>query len=70
MSGLWLRSQLNAGQDGFRDGNSKQPVDQQRPLGLPECFAPWIDRSHHLLVLQGSASGHRDNMNILLIAAS
>jgi hypothetical protein len=48
MSGLWLRSQLNAGQDGFRDGNSKQPVDQQRPLGLPECFAPWIDRSHHL----------------------
>src|SRR5260221_7903408 len=46
MSGLFLRSHLNAGQDGFRDPSSKQVCDPLRPLALAECLASWIDRSH------------------------
>jgi hypothetical protein len=44
MSGLSVRSHMNAGQDGFRDKGSKQHYDlQKRPLGLSECPASWID---------------------------
>jgi hypothetical protein len=44
MSGLSMRSHLNAGQDGFRDKGSKQHYDlQKRPLGLSECPVSWID---------------------------
>ncbi len=52
MSGLLVRSHMNAGQDGFRDMGSKQYCDLSRgPLGLTECPASWIDRSHHLLII-------------------
>jgi hypothetical protein len=52
MSGLSVRSHMNAGQDGFRDKGSKQHYDlRKRPLGLSECPASWIDRSHHLLLI-------------------
>ena len=52
MSGLSVRSHMNAGQDGFRDKGSKQHYDlRKRPLGLSECPVSWIDRSHHLLLI-------------------
>ena len=52
MSGLSVRSHMNAGQDGFRDKGSKQHYDlRKRPLGLSECPVSWIDRSHHLLII-------------------
>ena len=50
MSGLFSRSHMNAGQDGFRDASSKHPSDLWRPVESTECLASWIDRSHHLLV--------------------
>ena len=50
MSGLLVRSHMNAGQDGFRHASSKQRRDLRRPLGRAECLAFRIDRSHHLLV--------------------
>ena len=50
MSGLSLRSHMNAGQDGFRDARSKQPIDLCGPLYRTGCLASGIDRSHHLLV--------------------
>ena len=43
MSGLLLRSHMNAGQDGFRDAGSKQKGDLERPLELSECPVSWID---------------------------
>ena len=52
MSGLSMRSHMNAGQDGFRDPSSKQRCDLAvGPLSLSECLVSWIDRSHHLLVI-------------------
>lgn len=50
MSGLLVRSHMNAGQDGFRDVGSKQCIDHVGPLDPTECPASRIDRSHHLLV--------------------
>jgi Transposase domain (DUF772) len=50
MSGLSLRSHMNAGQDGFRDARSKQPIDLYGPLYRTGCLASGTDRSHHLLV--------------------
>src|SRR6266446_9566096 len=50
MSGLLMRSQWIAGQDGFRDASSKQPRDLLRPMGPTDCLAPRIDRSYHLLL--------------------
>src|SRR5580704_12696361 len=50
MSGLFSRSHMNAGQDGFRDASSKHPSDLWRPVESTECLASWIDRPHHLLV--------------------
>ena len=50
MFGLFSRSHMNAGQDGFRDASSKHPSDLWRPVESTECLASWIDRSHHLLV--------------------
>jgi len=50
MSGLFSRSHMNAGQDGFRDASSKHPSDLWRPVDSTECLASWIDRSHHLLI--------------------
>jgi hypothetical protein len=50
MSGLSVRSHMNAGQDGFRDRSSKHLSDLQRPLALSGCLASWIDRSRHLLI--------------------
>src|ERR1700730_9581634 len=50
MSGLFSRSHMNAGQDGFREASSKHPSDLWRPVESTECLASWIDRSHHLLV--------------------
>ena len=44
MSGLLVRSHMNAGQDGFRDRGSRQHCDlDRRPLGRSECPASWID---------------------------
>ena len=44
MSGLFVRSHMNAGQDGFRDESSKQTERPHRgPLGNAECLASWID---------------------------
>ena len=44
MSGLLMRSHMNAGQDGFRDTSSKQQSDLVNgPLGLSECSVSWID---------------------------
>jgi hypothetical protein len=48
MSGLLSRSHMNAGQDGFRDGSSKQVCDLGRPLPLPDYLLSGIDRSLHL----------------------
>jgi hypothetical protein len=50
MSGLSVRSHMNAGQDGFRDKSSGQFHGLVGPLGDSEYLASWIDRSHHLLV--------------------
>ena len=43
MSGLFSRSHMNAGQDGFRDASSKHPSDLWRPVESTECLASWID---------------------------
>ena len=44
MSGLLVRSHMNAGQDGFRDTSSKQQSDLNRgPLDPSDCLASWID---------------------------
>ena len=44
MSGLSMRSHMNAGQDGFRDRGSIQHRDlDRRPLAQTECPASWID---------------------------
>jgi len=52
MSGLLMRSHMNAGQDGFRGTSSKQEGGQLRgPWGLSECPVSGIDRSHHLLII-------------------
>src|SRR6267378_6891745 len=56
MSGLLMRSQWIAGQDGFRDASSKQPRDLLRPMGPTDCLAPRIDRSYHLLLSCSSGS--------------
>src|SRR5258707_15841369 len=56
MSGLLMRSQRIAGQDGFRDASSKQPRDLLRPMGPTDCLAPRIDRSYHLLLSCSSGS--------------
>lgn len=50
MSGLFVRPHMDVGQDGFRSAGPKQINDQKRPLELTGYHAPWIDRSHHLLV--------------------
>jgi hypothetical protein len=44
MSGLLLRSHMNAGQDGFRDTSSKQIGDLIRAVGLIGVSRIW-DRS-------------------------
>ena len=46
-----LRGDAAAGQDGFRDGSSKERCGVEAPLDCAECLASWIDRSHHLLLL-------------------
>lgn len=50
MSGLLVRSHLNAGQDGFRDVCSKQGGGYIGPLAHTGCPTSRIDRSHHLQV--------------------
>ena len=51
MSGLLMRSHMNAGQDGFRDNEFQTVV---RPLRghwvYRSVTLSWIDRSHHLLI--------------------
>lgn len=56
MSGLWVRSHMNAGQDGFRDTSSKQGCDLQRPLAHTGYHASRIDRSTICCFLQVHAS--------------
>jgi hypothetical protein len=52
MSGLLMRSHMNAGQDGFRDKGSKTyERPHRRPVAPSECPTSWIDRSHHLLII-------------------
>src|ERR1700743_2776172 len=52
MSGLLMRSHMNAGQDGFRDKGSKTyERPHRRPVASSECPTSWIDRSHHLLII-------------------
>ena len=64
MSGLCVRSPMTAGQDGFRRAGSEQESDLRRPLQIPERPAPWIDRSHHLLIpLQVPASVQRGGIS-------
>ena len=44
MSGLLVRSHMNAGQDGFRGTSSKQKCDLVvGPLRVSECLVSWID---------------------------
>jgi hypothetical protein len=44
MSGLFVRSHMNAGQDGFRDKSSKQKGDlMEGPLENAEFLSSWID---------------------------
>ena len=44
MSGLFVRSHMNAGQDGFRDKSSKQNGDlMEGPLENAEFLSSWID---------------------------
>ncbi|PZR82423.1 MAG: hypothetical protein DLM68_16010, partial [Hyphomicrobiales bacterium] len=51
MSGLRVRSHMNAGQDGFRDKSSKQMGDLiEGHWRMRSIFSSWIDRSPHLLV--------------------
>ncbi|WP_210204225.1 hypothetical protein, partial [Allosediminivita pacifica] len=50
MSGLLVRSNMNAGQDGFRNMGSKQGDGHIGPLAHTGCPTSWIDRSHHLQV--------------------
>jgi hypothetical protein len=46
MSGLSMRSHMNAGQDGFRDTGSKQRCDpREGPLSLSEGPESWIDHT-------------------------
>ena len=56
MSGLLVRSPLTAGRDGFRDASSEHGSGIGIPLGTTDCLAFWIDRSHHLLVLEQAAA--------------
>jgi len=56
MSGLLVRSPLTAGRDGFRDASSEHGSGTGIPLGTTDCLAFWIDRSHHLLVLEQAAA--------------
>src|SRR5947209_15512436 len=56
MSGLLMRSPLAAGRDGFRDASSEHGSGTGIPLGTTDCLAFWIDRSHHLLVLEQAAA--------------
>lgn len=51
MSGLLVRSHMNAGQDGLRDVRSKQRCGQAWPLAPSGLLTPWINRSRHLFVL-------------------
>jgi hypothetical protein len=61
MSGLLVRSPLTAGRDGFRDASSEHGSGIGIPLGTTDCLAFWIDRSHHLRVLeQAAASADRE----------
>jgi hypothetical protein len=58
MSGLFVRSHMNAGQDGFRDKSFQtEGRPHSGPLENAECLASWIDRSHHLLILASSGIG-------------
>jgi hypothetical protein len=50
MSGLLLRSHMNAGQDGFRDTGPKHQDGLFRPMGISVYPMFRIDRSHHLLL--------------------
>jgi hypothetical protein len=44
MSGLFVRSHMNAGQDGFRNESSKTDERPRRgPLGNAEFLSSWID---------------------------
>src|ERR1700750_1531063 len=52
MSGLLVRSPLTAGRDGFRDASSEHGSGIGIPLGTTDWLAFWIDRSHHLQVLE------------------
>jgi hypothetical protein len=52
MFGLWVRSHMNAGQDGFRDESSKQSCDPMEAMGV-HGVSRVVDRSitpsaHHL----------------------
>jgi hypothetical protein len=38
-----VRSHMNAGQDGFRDGVPNNFAASKQPLGLSECSTSWID---------------------------
>ena len=51
MSGLLVRSHMNAGQDGFRDARPKHRCDQARPLAPSGSLTSGIDQSRHLFVL-------------------
>ena len=70
MSGLLLRSHMNAGQDGFRDVGSKQLIDHSGPHDFTECPAS-SDRSitPSARFLQVHASVQRGNIYILLTVA-
>src|SRR5271157_5803792 len=58
MSGLFVRSHMNAGQDGFRDKSFQtEGRPHSGPLENAECPSSWIDRSHHLLILASSGIG-------------
>ena len=52
MSGLFLRSQLTAGPDGFRDARSKQRGGFGRHWVLRSVTHRRFDRSHQLLLLE------------------
>jgi hypothetical protein len=59
MSGLWVRSHMNAGQDGFRDKGSKQSSDLETAtgfIGVSHVVDRLITPSAHHLASSGIGS--------------
>src|SRR5271154_4569321 len=73
MCGLFVRSHMTAGQDGFRDASSKQLNGIEYRWVARSVSRLRIDRSHHLLLLMqvpASARGDRSPHAESVYAAS